>query len=43
MLAATVVGILLIPVTYYVVQGIREQVNAWLGGKPKHPASSPAE
>jgi HAE1 family hydrophobic/amphiphilic exporter-1 len=43
MLAATVVGILLIPVTYYVVQGIREQVNAWLGGKPKHPASSPAD
>jgi hypothetical protein len=38
MLAATVVGILLIPVTYYVVQGVREKVNALLGVKPKHPA-----
>jgi HAE1 family hydrophobic/amphiphilic exporter-1 len=34
MLAATVVGILLIPVTYFVVQGVREKVKGWLGGKP---------
>ncbi|MCG6942472.1 MAG: multidrug efflux RND transporter permease subunit [Thiohalocapsa sp.] len=43
MLAATVVGIVLIPVTYYVVQGVREKVNAWLGGKPKHTAAHPAD
>ena len=34
MLAATVVGTLLIPVTYYIVQGVREKVKGWLGGKP---------
>jgi len=34
MLAATVVGTLLIPVMYYVVQGVREKVKGWLGGKP---------
>jgi len=34
MLAATVVGTLLIPVTYYIVQGVRERVKGWLGGKP---------
>ncbi len=43
MLAATVIGILLIPVTYYVVQGIREKVNALLGGKDKRPEPSPAD
>jgi HAE1 family hydrophobic/amphiphilic exporter-1 len=32
MLAATVVGTLLIPVSYYVVQGLRERVKAALGG-----------
>ena len=32
MLAATVVGTLLIPVSYYVVQGLRERVKATLGG-----------
>ncbi len=34
MLAATVVGTLLIPVMYYVVQGVREKVKGKLGGKP---------
>jgi HAE1 family hydrophobic/amphiphilic exporter-1 len=34
MLAATVVGTLLIPVMYYIVQGVREKVKGWLGGKP---------
>jgi len=43
MLAATVVGILLIPVTYYVVQGVREKVHSLLGGKPKRPEPTPAE
>ena len=43
MLAATIVGILLIPVTYFVVQGIREKVNALLGGKPKHPEPTIAD
>jgi len=43
MLAATVVGILLIPVTYFVVQGIREKVNSLLVGKPKHPEPTIAD
>jgi HAE1 family hydrophobic/amphiphilic exporter-1 len=43
MLAATVVGILLIPVTYFVVQSLREKVNSFLGGKPEHPEPSIAE
>jgi len=42
MLAATVVGILLIPVTYFVVQTLREQVNALLGGKRQQTAPKPA-
>ncbi|WP_058555966.1 efflux RND transporter permease subunit [Thiohalocapsa sp. ML1] len=43
MLAATVIGILLIPVAYFLVQGVREKVNAVLGGKPKQPASASAD
>jgi HAE1 family hydrophobic/amphiphilic exporter-1 len=43
MLAATVVGILLIPVTYFIVQGIREKVNSLLEGKPKHPEPTIAD
>ncbi|WP_295888399.1 efflux RND transporter permease subunit [uncultured Thiohalocapsa sp.] len=38
MLAATVIGILLIPVAYFLVQGVREQVNAMLGGKAASPS-----
>ncbi len=34
MLAATVIGTLLIPVMYYLVQGIREKLKGMLGGKP---------
>jgi len=33
MLAATVVGTLLIPVMYYVVQGVRERLRAAVGGR----------
>jgi len=43
MLAATIVGILLIPLTYFVVQGIREKVNSLLGSAPEHPARAPTE
>jgi hydrophobe/amphiphile efflux-1 (HAE1) family protein len=43
MLAATVIGIVLIPVAYFLVQGVREKVNAVLGGKPKQPAPAPAD
>jgi HAE1 family hydrophobic/amphiphilic exporter-1 len=44
MLAATVVGTLLIPVSYYVVQGARERVNAFVGGAaaPSAPSASGA-
>ncbi|MGD8206479.1 MAG: multidrug efflux RND transporter permease subunit [Thiohalocapsa sp.] len=38
MLAATVVGILLIPVTYYVVQGVRERVKGLFRGHGRRPA-----
>jgi HAE1 family hydrophobic/amphiphilic exporter-1 len=38
MLAATVVGILLIPVTYYVVQGVRERVKGLVRGHGRRPA-----
>jgi len=43
MLAATVVGILLIPVTYFIVQGIREKVNSLLGSKPTRPEPTIAD
>jgi HAE1 family hydrophobic/amphiphilic exporter-1 len=43
MLAATIVGILLIPVTYFVVQGIREKLNSLLGGKPANPEPTIAD
>jgi HAE1 family hydrophobic/amphiphilic exporter-1 len=39
MLAATVIGTLLIPVMYYVVQGVRERVK----GAPRAAAASAAE
>jgi hypothetical protein len=38
-----VVGILLIPVTYFIVQGIREKVNSLLEGKLKHPEPTIAD
>jgi HAE1 family hydrophobic/amphiphilic exporter-1 len=41
MLAATVVGILLIPVTYYVVQWIREKVKGWSTSATREPSPPP--
>lgn len=43
MLAATVIGILLIPVAYFLVQGVRERVNAVLGGKRRRSAAAAAD
>jgi HAE1 family hydrophobic/amphiphilic exporter-1 len=40
MLAATVIGTLLIPVMYYVIQGTRERLKAMLGGRPTTPVAA---
>jgi Cu/Ag efflux pump CusA len=39
MLAASVIGIFMIPMLYVVFQGTRERVKGWMGVRPVEPAS----